>query len=194
MGVTHVQDIKSILDCTNLEGRRVFGERWKEIDQTLTCILWGSYHCWCFQIQWESTESLQDAETGRTLFRATMSHESFQIISRFIRFDNRDTRPAWRQKDELAAIRSVQDKWVDRLPLFFNPAPIITVDEQFMPFRGRCPFRQYISSKPSKYGIKTWTVKLLHHMRGTCKSIRESQMEEPLIIILFNLNLTSQVS
>ena len=47
MVVTHVQNIKSsfelfipdtnqniILDCTHLEGRRVFGERWKEMDQT----------------------------------------------------------------------------------------------------------------------------------------------------------------
>nr|XP_023697146.1 piggyBac transposable element-derived protein 4-like [Paramormyrops kingsleyae] len=25
-----------------------------------------------------------------------------------------------------------------------------------MPFRGRCPFRQYIPSKPAKYGIKIW--------------------------------------
>ena len=67
MVVTLVQDIKSsfelfipdtiqkcILDCTNLEGRRVFGERWKEIDQThLHDFFGGSYPCWRFQIQWE---------------------------------------------------------------------------------------------------------------------------------------------
>lgn len=43
-----------------------------------------------------------------------------------------------------------------RLPLFYNPGPNVTVDEQLMPFRGRCPFRQYIPSKPAKYGIKIW--------------------------------------
>ncbi|CAJ1087251.1 piggyBac transposable element-derived protein 4-like [Xyrichtys novacula] len=32
----------------------------------------------------------------------------------------------------------------------------ITVYEQLVPFTGRCPFRQYIPSKPAKYGIKTW--------------------------------------
>jgi hypothetical protein len=52
----------------------------------------------------------------------------------------------------------VCDKWVDRLPLFYNPGPNITVDEQLMPFRGRCPFRQYIPSKPAKYRIKIWAV------------------------------------
>ncbi|XP_052338608.1 piggyBac transposable element-derived protein 4-like [Oncorhynchus keta] len=28
--------------------------------------------------------------------------------------------------------------------------------EQLVPFRGRCPFRQYMPSKPAKYGIKIW--------------------------------------
>lgn len=102
----------------------------------------------------ESTESLWNAETGRELFRATMSLENFHIISRIIRFDNRDDRPARRQKDKLAAIRTVWDKWVHRL--FYNPGPNVTIDEQLMPFRGRCPFRQYISSKPAKYSIKIW--------------------------------------
>jgi len=32
----------------------------------------------------------------------------------------------------------------------------ITVDEQLLPSRGRCPFWQYISSKPEKYEIKIW--------------------------------------
>ncbi|XP_045548081.1 piggyBac transposable element-derived protein 4-like [Salmo salar] len=28
------------------------------------------------------------------------------------------------------------------------------MDEQLVPFRGRCPFRHYMPSKPAKYGIK----------------------------------------
>ncbi|KAE8296805.1 hypothetical protein D5F01_LYC05571 [Larimichthys crocea] len=38
----------------------------------------------------------------------------------------------------------------------FNPGPEVTVDERLLPFRGKCPFRQYIPSKPGKYGIKIW--------------------------------------
>ncbi|KAM3924560.1 piggyBac transposable element-derived protein 4-like [Leptodactylus fuscus] len=34
----------------------------------------------------------------------------------------------------------------------------VTVDKQLVAFRGRCPFRQYIPSKPAKYGIKIWTL------------------------------------
>ena len=34
----------------------------------------------------------------------------------------------------------------------------MTVDEQLVTFRGRCPFRQYIPSKPGRYGIKIWAI------------------------------------
>ncbi|XP_029900730.1 piggyBac transposable element-derived protein 4-like [Myripristis murdjan] len=38
----------------------------------------------------------------------------------------------------------------------FNPGPEVTVDERLLHFRGKCPFRQYMPSKPGKYGIKIW--------------------------------------
>jgi len=33
---------------------------------------------------------------------------------------------------------------------------MLTVDEELVTFRGRCPFKQYIPSKPGRYGIKFW--------------------------------------
>jgi hypothetical protein len=32
----------------------------------------------------------------------------------------------------------------------------MTVDEQLVAFRGKCPMMQYMKSKPAKYGIKFW--------------------------------------
>ncbi|XP_042164312.1 uncharacterized protein LOC112226371, partial [Oncorhynchus tshawytscha] len=52
-------------------------------------------------------------------------------------------------------VREVWEKWRERLPYLYNPGPV-TVDEQLVPFRGRSPFWQYMSSKPAKYGIKIW--------------------------------------
>ena len=46
--------------------------------------------------------------------------------------------------------------WVERLPRLYDPGPEVTVDEQLLAFRGRCPFKQYMPSKPAKYGIKSW--------------------------------------
>ena len=82
--------------------------------------------------------------------------KDFHIISRIIHFDNREDRPARRQRDKLASIKTVWDKWVQRLSLFYNPEPNVIIDEQLMSFRGRCPFRQYIPFKPAKYGTQIW--------------------------------------
>ena len=38
----------------------------------------------------------------------------------------------------------------------FQPFEYVTIDEQLLGFRGRCPFKQYIPTKPDKYGIKIW--------------------------------------
>ena len=32
----------------------------------------------------------------------------------------------------------------------------MTVDEQLVPFRGRCALRQNLPSKPAKYGLEIW--------------------------------------
>ncbi|XP_036842833.1 uncharacterized protein LOC118965935 [Oncorhynchus mykiss] len=80
----------------------------------------------------------------------------FHTYSRLLRFVDRESRPTRCVTDKLAAIRGVWDKWVERLPVLYNPGPDVTVDEQLVPFRGRCPFRQNMPSKPAKYGIKSW--------------------------------------
>lgn len=91
---------KIILDCTNLEGRRVCGERWKEMGQTYLHALGFSSSLEFSGFEGESTE------TGRQLFHATMSLENLHIISRINRFDNQDDN----QARKLAAIRTVWDK------------------------------------------------------------------------------------
>ncbi|XP_034065557.1 piggyBac transposable element-derived protein 4-like [Gymnodraco acuticeps] len=170
MAVSRVTDIKSafelvisntvlkiVLDMTNLEGRRVYGEEWKELDEMhLHAYLGLLILAGVYKSKDESTASLWDADTGRNIFRATMSLGTFHIFSRVIRFDNRDTRAGRRERDKLAAIRTVWDKWVERLPLLYNPGPNVTVDERLVAFRGRCPFKQYMPSKPAKYGLKIW--------------------------------------
>lgn len=40
--------------------------------------------------------------------------------------------------------------------MLFNPGKDVCVDEQLIPFKGRCQFRQYMPSKPAKYGLKVW--------------------------------------
>ncbi|KAM3926735.1 piggyBac transposable element-derived protein 4-like [Leptodactylus fuscus] len=101
---------------------------------------------------------LWNCETGRHIFRATMCLERFHDISRVLRFDSKTDRMERRAKDKLAPIRNVWNQWVEILPKLYNSGENVTVDEQLVAFRGRCPFRQYRPSKPAKYGIKIWTL------------------------------------
>ncbi|XP_023159030.1 uncharacterized protein LOC110117971 isoform X2 [Ceratitis capitata] len=61
-----------------------------------------------------------------------------------------------RQRDKSAAVRVILDKWVHRLKTLNTPGPRLTVDEELLPYRLRCPFAQFIPSKPHKYGNKHW--------------------------------------
>ncbi|XP_014912949.1 piggyBac transposable element-derived protein 4-like [Poecilia latipinna] len=148
---------KIILEMTNREGFRKFGDSWKKMDEIdLQAYIGLLILAGVYRSRGEAAASLWDAESGRPIFRATMALSLFRIYSKLIQFDDRETRPARRVKDKLAPIREVWDKWVERLPYLYNPGPDVTVDEQLVPFRGCCPFRQYIPSKPAKYGIKSW--------------------------------------
>ena len=83
-----------------------------------------------------------------------MSKESFQKLSRVIRFDSKVTRQHRRATDKLAPIRDLREKWIGNFHIIYNPHENLKVDEQLLAFRGHCPFRQYMPSKPAKYGIK----------------------------------------
>lgn len=147
--------IQHIVAMTNLQGRRYISF-WRDLDSNEMLayvgllILSGVYRS-----KHESIASLWSEKTGRKIFRASMSQKRFAQITRALRFDDKLTRPA-RLTDKLAPIRQIWDMWAHRLGMLFSPDRDLTVDEQLVPFKGRCSFRQYIPKKPAKYGIKVW--------------------------------------
>jgi len=146
-----------ILEFTNVQGQLVFGTKWKAFDRlSLRSYIGLIILAGVYKSNHEAITNLWDEFSGRPIFRATMSLRRFQDITRVMRFDDRSTRPARRERDKLAPIRNLWDKWETNLRRLFHPYENVTVDEQLIPFRGRCPFRQYIPSKPAKYGIKIW--------------------------------------
>ncbi|GFO47343.1 PiggyBac transposable element-derived protein 4 [Plakobranchus ocellatus] len=70
-----------------------------------------------------------------------------------MRFDDKETRTARRAKDIFAPFREIWDVFNANLARGYVPGPVLTVDEQLMPWRGRCAFLQYLPSKPDKYDI-----------------------------------------
>ena len=43
---------------------------------------------------------------------------------------------------------------IENFQKWYTAGRYVTVDEQLVGFRGRCPFRMYLPNKPNKYGIK----------------------------------------
>lgn len=96
--------------------------------------------------------------TGLEIFYGTMSLRRFFFLLQTIRFDNIHDREERRKLDKLAAFREVYDMFISHCENNFSLGEYVTIDEQLVPFRGRCSFRQYIKSKPARYGLKIFTL------------------------------------
>jgi len=95
---------------------------------------------------------------NRPFYRATMSLQRLQQLLRFLRFDNYQTRMERLRDDKLAAFRDVWNMFAANIKEPYKPSSHLTIDEQLVLTRGRCSFRQYIPSKPGKYGIKIFWI------------------------------------
>lgn len=100
------------------------------------------------------TRTLFDTKRSAKTYKACMSAERFDFLLRCMRFDDRNTRQDRRESDKLAPIRDLWEKFIGNCRKWYKPGSYITIDEQLVGFRGRCPFRMYIPNKPNKYGLK----------------------------------------
>ncbi|KAJ4445879.1 hypothetical protein ANN_12564 [Periplaneta americana] len=87
-------------------------------------------------------------------YRASMSVGRFETIRRHLRFDDKRTRDERLKTDTLDAFSYVWKLFINNCKKSLIPEAFLTIDEQLVPFRGRCRFLQYIPKKPAKYGIK----------------------------------------
>ncbi|XP_050509192.1 uncharacterized protein LOC126886348 [Diabrotica virgifera virgifera] len=96
--------------------------------------------------------------TGIETFRLVMSKSRFQFLLQCLRFDNIHTRHERIQADKLAPIRTLLEKFNSNIKKCYSHTGYVTIDEKLEAFRGKCSFRQYIPSKPNKYGIKIFAI------------------------------------
>ena len=100
----------------------------------------------------ESVKQLYSTRDGRPIFNRTISRGRYQQFLHALRFDNAQSR-RHHQYPKVATIEvfKTRDSY---LRDFYTCGSSMIVDEQLVCFRGRCPFKKYISSKPGKYRIK----------------------------------------
>ena len=99
---------------------------------------------------------LLSLENGRPIFNKIMNWQHFKDVLRVLRYDDAEYRRQHSSDDKLEPIREYFELWVKTLLDGNVPGTVLTVDEELVTFRGRCPFKQYIPSKPGRYGIKFW--------------------------------------
>jgi len=103
-------------------------------------------------------EIFSTAGDSPELFRLTMSQQRYLFLLRHLRFDDLETRDARKVVDKLAPIRDVFKQVNENCKNNFCLSHHTTIDEMLIAFRGKCPFRQYIPSKPAKYGVKIFAL------------------------------------
>ncbi|KAB0803065.1 hypothetical protein PPYR_00035 [Photinus pyralis] len=106
-----------------------------------------------------NTKEIWDREgTGVERFWATMSEQRFRFLLNCLRFDDLSTRDERKKIDKLAPIRTIFDRFVQNCKNAYCIGVNATIDEKLEAFRGRCGFKQYIPSKPNKYGVKIFAL------------------------------------
>ena len=104
-----------------------------------------------FKAQYRPTSELWSTTEGQPVFRATMSMQRFKNIKGWLRFDD----PCRLDRtDKLAPVRHLFKITTEKFRSFVIPEENLTVDEQLLEFHGKVAFKQYIASKPGKFGLK----------------------------------------
>lgn len=145
---------------TNLEGRRLcalpgtsfFKRHWKKVSRDeIDCFVGIYILAGVYRQHYRNIHDLFDPKRGFPAFRAAMSRTRFEMIKTAFRFDDR-RRPF--SEGVFAKIEEIWTMFMQKLKQFYNPNPELCIDEQLLEFHGRVAFRQYIATKPGKFGIK----------------------------------------
>ena len=88
-------------------------------------------------------------------FKATLFRDRLLLLIKFCEFCNVNTRDD-RKDDRFGHIHEVWDTFNNRCRELYGLGPQAAIDEMLQTFHGRCRFRQYMPSKPGRYGIKYW--------------------------------------
>ncbi|GBP76074.1 PiggyBac transposable element-derived protein 4 [Eumeta japonica] len=97
---------------------------------------------------------LFDPVFSGTRYISVMSRERFDFLLNCLRFDDKSTRDERKAQDKFAPIREWWEVFIQICRDSYKAGSYLTIDDQLLGFRGRCPFRMYIPSKPNKYGLK----------------------------------------
>jgi hypothetical protein len=148
--------LKIVKECTEAEANRRgvvdFRIEYEELEAFIAIMF---YRGMCGAKNFP-LKTLWNRTWGSQFVREVMSRDRFCEILSFLRFDMKNTRSQRLRNDKFALISDVWYRFIANSQQAYVPEENLTVDEQLFPTKTRCPFTQYIPSKPDKFGIKFW--------------------------------------
>jgi len=152
--------VRTIVTCTNIYIEKILINFKRQIDcrqtdfQEISALIGLLILAGVNKSQKQNIFDLWDTTGfGIESFYATMS-KRFRFLLRCLRFDDIRDRESRREIDKLAPIRDVFEMLVHNYQKSYSVGEFVTIDEELVKFRGKCPFKQYLPSKPGKYGIR----------------------------------------
>ena len=79
-------------------------------------------------------------------------------------FDDAAARRSCRSSDKFLPIRNVFEIWKDSLLDAFVPGPNLSLDEQLVTFRGRCPFPKTCHQNQENMASRSGQYATQHHI------------------------------
>jgi hypothetical protein len=91
---------------------------------------------------------------GHPLITTLFSRDRFKQLLRYFRVTALDEAAA--ERDPLPHVRSLAEQLNASFAQYSSPSPRLTLDEAMVAWKGRSPIKQYIPSKPHKWGYKIY--------------------------------------
>ncbi|CAG4945989.1 unnamed protein product [Colias eurytheme] len=101
-----------------------------------------------------SIKELFDVSFCGNRYRNTMSCLRFDFLKGCLKFSDFYMRNERKRTDVFAPFREMWNLFMSQCRENYKPGNFLTIDEQLLAFRGKCPFRVYSPKKPTTYGIK----------------------------------------
>jgi hypothetical protein len=111
-------------------------------------IIFGIHSNICIQDNWSTRDFLS------TDFRKAMSYDKFTLIAAFIHLESESE--AETENDSMKKLRFLIDNFNRVSPICYKLSQKLSIDENLYPCKARVKFRQYMKSKPNKYGLKVF--------------------------------------
>lgn len=118
----------------------------EEMEKFLGCIMWMGL------VQLPSITSYWSTDViYKNFAKGILSRNRFQLLLKTWHFANNENVP---EGDRLYKITPLIKKLLERFQAPIVPGEFICIDETLVPFKGKLKFKQYISNKRHKFGIK----------------------------------------